>query len=128
MLQGILIASIVIPGTLVAQEGRLKYANKLFESKSYYYAAEAYEDVIARNTDSSVVANRLAESYDKTGNIEKAIEWYQVTERTDRLTEQQQLRLGLLQRQVGNYDSSEQILARYEAQYGENDVAREILS
>lgn len=112
----------------IAQNGRLKYANKLFETNSYYYAAEAYEDVIARKIDSAQVAQRLAISYDKIGNVSKAVEWYEVHNRSAMLTAEEQMRLGLLKRQLGEYDASEQLMASYASNFGPTDVTNEVLA
>lgn len=123
----ILILLTVIPLLATAQSGRLKYANKLYESMSYYYAAEAYEDCLARKTDSSTVASNIATSYDKIGNTQKAIEWYSFLERNNTLSKEQHLRLGLLERQVGRYQESEMLMASYEQKYGIQDVSSEVL-
>lgn len=117
----------VIPLLATAQSGRLKYANKMYETMSYYYAAEAYEDCIARKTDSSTVANNIATSYDKIGNTQKAIEWYSFMNRNNTLTKDQYLRLGLLQREVGNYQGSENIMASYEQKFGSNAISSDVL-
>jgi len=117
----------ILPIAATAQSGRLKYANKLFESMSYFYAAEAYEDCIARKTDSSAVASNIATSYDKIGNTQKAIEWYSFLNRTNSLSKEQHLRFGLLERQVGRYQESEMLMASYEQKYGIQDVSSEVL-
>lgn len=119
--------AMVIPFFNLSQSGRLKYADKQYEQKSYYYASEAYEDVIDRKTDSSVVAFRIADSYDKIGNTKKAAEWYRFIQRKGLLTREQHLRLALLERQLENYDGSSQLLASYEQKYGEQDVVKSIL-
>jgi outer membrane protein OmpA-like peptidoglycan-associated protein len=117
----------LIPLLATSQSGRLKYANKLYESMSYFYAAEAYEDCIARKTDSSTVAANIATSYDKVGNTQKAIEWYNFLNRNTVLSKEQHLRLGLLERQVGRYQESEMLMASYEQKYGIQDVSSEVL-
>lgn len=122
-----LILLAILPFFSQAQEGRLKYANKLYNDMSYYYAAEAYEDVIERKIDSSVVANNIANSYDKIGNTEQAIKWFRFLERNNTITQEQQLRLALLEREVGNYGESENLMASYTKTYGELDVANEVI-
>lgn len=110
------------------QESRLKYTNKLYERLAYYEAIQGYEEVIARKTDSSQVAVRLADCYDKTGNVEKAVEWYDYVRQTGSLSADQQIRLALLKRQLSAYDESVNILSSYEQQFGENDISAGILS
>ncbi len=116
------------PVVSYAQSGRLKYADKLYASQSYYFASEAYEDVLARKTDSSTIAVRIADSYDKIGNTQKAAEWYRHLQRTNQLNREQHLRLALLERQLENYKGSEQLLASYQSKYGAGDVAQNILT
>lgn len=41
----------ILPFVSYAQNGRLKYADKMYNEKAYYYASEGYEDVLARKTD-----------------------------------------------------------------------------
>ena len=107
-----------------AQKARLKYADKMFESQSYYFASEGYEDVLERRTDSLTVANRIAESYDKIGSTEKAVEWYRFIQRNNQLNKDQLLRLALLERELENYGTSETLLANYSNQYGAIDVTK----
>lgn len=124
----ILVLLVVLPFVSMAQSGRLKYADKLYSTMSYYYAAEAYEDVIARKTDSATVAKNLSSSYDKIGNTSKAIEWYRFLERNSQLDKDQQMRLALLEREAGNYKGSEDLMANYTTKYGESDVSRDVVA
>lgn len=123
----IVLFSTLLPFLNFSQTGRLKYADKMYEDKSYYYASEAYEDVLDRRTDSSVVAVRIADSYDKIGNTQKAAEWYRFIQRTSQLTKDQQMRLALLERQLENYKESDQLLASYEQKYGGDDLVANVL-
>ena len=117
----------ILPFFSQAQEGRLKYANKLFNDMSYYYASEAYEDVIERKVDSSVVANNIAYSYDKIGNTDQALKWYRFLKRSNSISKEQQLRLALLEREAGNYTESENLMASYTKEYGDLDVANDVI-
>ena len=94
-----------------AQKARLKYANKMYDAQSYYFASEGYEDVIDRKTDSMTVAHRIAESYDKIGNTAKAAEWYRYLNKKGQLSASEKERLSLVERQLGNYDASDALQA-----------------
>lgn len=118
---------LALPTLVFSQEGRLKYADKMYDQKSYHYASEGYEDVLARKTDSATVAVRLADSYDKIGNVQKAADWYQYLKRNNTISKDQHLRLALLERQLENYSSSEELLASFSSKFGENDVADNVL-
>lgn len=109
-----------------SQQARIKYADKMYDNKGYYYASEAYEDALARKADSSVVAAKIADSYDKMGNIKKATDWYQYINRKGELDQSQYIRLALLERQMSNYDESQKLLAEFSSKYGANDVASNI--
>lgn len=111
-----------------AQQSRLKYADKMYANEGYYYASEAYEDVLARKTDSATVAVKLADSYDKLGDINKAAAWYRYLKRNNNLNKEQLLRLALLERQLSNYDESKKLMDTYVQKYGQNDVASSIVS
>lgn len=111
-----------------AQRGRLNYANKMYQQKAYYYASEGYEDVLARKTDSADVAVNIADSYDKLGNTEKAVDWYTYLKRKGEIDKDQLLRLALLERQLGNYDGSKALLTQYSSKYDENEVVKNILN
>ncbi|MCO5258525.1 MAG: OmpA family protein [Crocinitomicaceae bacterium] len=107
-----------------AQNSRLKYADKMYDANAYYYASEAYEDALARKTDSSVVASKIADSYDKIGNRKKAAEWYSFLNKKGLLSKEQQLRYALLERGLENYNHSNELLANYEQKYGNNDFSK----
>lgn len=121
----IAITALVIPLIGHSQSSRLKYADRMYDNKSYYYASEAYEDVLARKTDSATVAVRMADSYDKIGNYKKATEWYRFLERKGLLTQEQHLRLALIVRGLEDYNESDRLLASFEQKYGENKIAEE---
>lgn len=111
-----------------SQTGRLKYAEKMYDQKAYYFASEAYEDVLARKTDSSTVAIKIADSYDKLGNVQKAASWYRYLKRKDKIEKEGLLRLALLEHQLGNYDQSKTLLSSYSSKYGESEVVENILN
>lgn len=110
-----------------AQNGRLKYADKMYDNKGYYYASQGYEDVLERKVDSSVVSLKLADSYDKIGEAQKARDWYNYMYAKGTINKEQLERLALLERQLGNFDKSNQLFQQYEEKYGANDVSKAAL-
>lgn len=124
----LLTALIALPFAAQSQSGRLKYANKMYLKQAYYNASQGYEDVIARKTDSSTVAVRIADSYDKIGNTEKAIAWYNFINRKNALNKDQHLRLVLLERELENYKGSSKLLASYKEKYGEENLSNDLIS
>lgn len=111
----------------IAQKGRLKYADRMFNNKSYAYASEAYEDVIARNSDSSSVASKIAYCYNKTGNYDKALAWYRYIQRTGKLTKEEHLKLALLERHTENYEESKALIESYKKQYGSTGIPSDLI-
>src|SRR5690554_5702375 len=122
----ILVTFLALPMLSTAQNGRLKYADKMYNQQAYYYASEAYEDVLERKTDSIDIASKIATSYDKIGNTEKAIAWYKYLQQNDKIGKYQLFRLGLLERQTDNYTGSEELLASYQSQYGMDNSAADL--
>lgn len=107
-----------------AQMRRLSEANKLYNKMAYYFAAEAYEDVLARGVDSTQIAPNIADCYDKIENNEKAVAWYEHIERKSVLNSRQLLRYAMVLRQVRNYDLSLQKFMEYETRYGATELTR----
>lgn len=103
---------------------RWNEANKLYNKMAYYFAAEAYEDVLARGVDSSQVAPNIADCYDKIENNEKAAAWYEYIDRKSILNSRQLLRYAMVLRQVRNYDLSLQKFMEYESRFGATDLTR----
>ncbi len=111
-----------------SQSGRLKFANKQFDNFCYAEAASAYEDVLARKVDSSVVADKIAISYDNSGQRDKAVIWYRYLNDKDMLNQDGLMRLALLERRMERYPESDFLLELYSARYGKCDVCDNILS
>lgn len=105
-----------------AQNGRLKYANKMFENKAYYTASEAYEDVLERKIDSSLVAQNITICYDKMGDYQKATKWYRYLARNGELSKEQHLRFAMLEKQQANHNDADILLASYQDKYGSSDI------
>lgn len=129
MKKGIALAVIVILSLGFASEAnaqmrRLRQANNLYNKMAYYFAAEAYEDVLSRGVDSLQIAPNIAECYDKIENNEKAVAWYELIDRRGVLNSRQLLRYAMVLRQVRNYDLSLQKFMEYEARYGSTELTR----
>ncbi len=118
------IVSMTFASEANAQMRRLREANKLYNKMAYYFAAEAYEDVLARGVDSTQIAPNIADCYDKIENNEKAVAWYEHIERRSVLNSRQLLRYAMVLRQVRNYELSLQKFTEYEVRYGANDITR----
>lgn len=88
------------------QDFRMKQANKLYNKMAYYYAAEAYEDVLSRGTDSMTVASKLAECYDKMEMNSRASIWYRYIEDKGSLTRHQLFRYAMVLTQLKEYELS----------------------
>src|SRR5690606_38666937 len=74
------------------------------------------------------IASKIATSYDKIGNTEKAIAWYKYLQQNDKIEKDQLLRLALLERQTENYTGSEELLASYQSQYGMDNIAADLFA
>ncbi|MDX1446883.1 OmpA family protein [Lishizhenia sp.] len=107
------ILTILFTFLVVGQEGRLKYANELLENKSYFYAAQAYEDVLERGIDSMSIASNIALAYDKTGDFMNALNWYEYIYTQGKCTDYQILRYVLLEKRAKNYTKAYETLTTY---------------
>jgi|GEM_PF-125128 len=109
------------------QQNRLNEANAFYNKMAYFYAAQAYEDVLERSKDSSLVAVKIADCYDKIEDNEKAVIWYNYLSSNTQLTQKQLLRSAVVRRQVGDYAGSIGQLSQYETKYGRNDVTKQLI-
>lgn len=115
---------VMVVGVSNAQMRRLAQANKLYNKMAYYYAAEAYEDVLVRGIDSTQIAGNIADCYDKIENNEKAAAWYEHIERRSVLNNRQLLRYAMVLKQVKKYDLSLQKFQEYEQKFGATELTR----
>jgi outer membrane protein OmpA-like peptidoglycan-associated protein len=110
-----------------SQNSRLKYADKMYANKGYYYASQGYEDVLERKVDSSVVSSKIADSYDKIGDNQKALSWYRYMQAKGTINQEQMERLALLERQAGNYEVSKEYFQAITAKNNSNDISKAVL-
>jgi outer membrane protein OmpA-like peptidoglycan-associated protein/tetratricopeptide (TPR) repeat protein len=105
---------------------RLKYADKLFDNGSYYYAVSAYEDVLDDKQDSLLVASKIAVAYDKIGNVPMAKKWYEYLERLNYMEPEELVRLIELCQQMGDYEKSNEYIEWYKQRFEENSYLNKL--
>lgn len=113
----------VMSSQLFAQQNRLKYAEKLYSGGVYADAAEAYEDVLERGVDSVKISDHITESYDQSGNQDKALEWYGYKKRNNTLTGEDFMRYSLLLGTKGKYREAREVLEQSLTKYGKDSLA-----
>ncbi|WP_430405765.1 OmpA family protein [Fluviicola sp.] len=112
----------VMSSQLFAQQNRLKYAEKLYSGGVYADAAEAYEDVLERGVDSVKISDHITESYDQSGNQNKALEWYGYKKRNNTLTREDFMRYSLLLGTKGKYLEAREVLEQSLTKYGKDSL------
>lgn len=122
----VMVICILAPLLGNAQNGRLKYANKQYANMSYYYASEGYEDVLDRGMDSSIVAKKIADSYHKINNVEKAYDWYGFLYRNNKLNQEEHLIYGNLLVAQGSEEQAINVHRAYVNAYGEDQGSRSL--
>lgn len=128
MKKNILTLAAFIPCLAFAQEARLKYADRMFDEMAYVAAASGYEDVIDRGIDSAQVANKIAMSYDQSGEARKALEWYNYLQRTNKISKDELMRSVMLSREIGDYQGSINRAQLYKQKFGSNDVIDKLIA
>lgn len=113
---------IFAPLLAIAQSGRLKYADKMFDQKRYYYAAEGYEDVLERGVDPKTIASKLAASYYEANNKEKALEWHRFLFNEGIITADEHLRLIYLLKYDDQLEKAKSMADLYIQKFGNNKV------
>lgn len=115
-----------IPFIASTQNSRMKHADKMYDQLAYFYAAEAYEDVLERSKDSAEVSINIADSYYRLGNVKKADAWYGYLYRKSKISKEQHIRYALLKRQLNDYTASNKLISEYESKYKSTDVTRNL--
>lgn len=100
----------LFPTLLFAQQKRYKLAEELFSKGAYADAAQVYEDVLARKTDSATVSEHISIAYDKSGNSSKALDWYHWRNLHATLDKEGAIRYSLLLCSDEQYERAEGIL------------------
>jgi outer membrane protein OmpA-like peptidoglycan-associated protein/tetratricopeptide (TPR) repeat protein len=117
-----LVFGLILNYGIYAQETRLRYAEKLYSGGVYADAAEAYEDVLERGVDSNRVAEQITDSYDQSGNPDKALEWYGYKKRNATITKTEYMRYSILLGTKGNYDDARKVLEESIARFGPDSL------
>lgn len=114
----IILTAICLPSLIWSQSGRMKLANEYLENQAFFYAAEAFEDVVSRSGDSLEIASRIAKSYFELGRLDKAVEWYEFLKEKEGLTQEESLNLIETYRQLDETDKAFSLIKRFQIQYG----------
>lgn len=123
----IILAITCFPALVWSQSGRVKLANQHLENRAYFYAAEAYEDVVERSGDSLAVAASIARAYYELGSLKNAAVWYEFLKENEGLTKEQLLNLIAAYRQLGHEEKAVSMIKRYQVQYGNHFLNDELL-
>jgi outer membrane protein OmpA-like peptidoglycan-associated protein len=102
------------------QQTHLQIADKYYYGYNYTAAIPVYEKLAAKKKVSSDILYKLAYSYDQMQNYQKALEKYQAyynknTEKNSDVL----LRIGDLQKTLGDYPSAKQSYSQYSASHGD---------
>jgi outer membrane protein OmpA-like peptidoglycan-associated protein len=111
---------LLAPFMLMAQQKRYKLAEKLYTQGSYADAAQVYEDVLARGMDSVLISAHISESYDKSNNAPKAVEWYTFRYGKAQLDKEGCIRYSMLLCNNEDYQKAQQVLAFTTFKFGED--------
>lgn len=111
---------LLAPFMLVAQQKRYKLAEKLYTQGAYADAAQVYEDVLARGMDSVMISAHISESYDKSNNSVKAVEWYTFRYSKAQLDKEGCIRYSMLLCNNEQYEKAQQVLAFTAFKFGED--------
>lgn len=123
--KNILSISLIFSSTFFCAYGqgsRLKFANRQFDSKAFYFAAEAYEDVLERGVDSLIIAKNIAESYKNIDNLTKADKWFDFLNANNKLTQEEMISAILIKRSLGDYKNAALLMKQYETNFGSNEL------
>ncbi len=123
----VLIILTLFPIVALAQSARLSYADKMFDQKRFYYAAEGYEDVLERGVNEAELARKLALSYFYSRNYSKSLEWFRFMYNEDLLKDKDFAYLIYLFKWDGRLDKALDMANLYKEKYGDNDDINEFI-
>jgi outer membrane protein OmpA-like peptidoglycan-associated protein len=122
------LVSISASFVVLSQGARLNYADKLYDNMRYFEASEAYEDVVERTKDSASVVPKIARSYDKLGNVEKSVSWYNYMLRNDVCDADDLIQLALNSRQVESNELFISALDKHDNKFGKTAYSERMLA
>lgn len=108
------------------QDSKLTKANDKFSRLAYAEAIDLYEHYLSKGGDSALAASKLATSYSKVNNVQKAHQWYEFLYAKNYLSANQYIEYALLKRQLKEYDKSIVILKQFETKFGPNDISKNL--
>jgi len=123
-----LISFIAISFLIHSQKSRKKFADKMFYTMMYNDAAQAYEDVLERTNDSLLVLPNIGRSYQKLGQTEKSVQWFDFMNKNGVIQPSDLLQLAFMKRELSDYTGFNNLLNEYVDTYGENEYINAILS
>lgn len=123
----VLIILTLFPFVTLAQSARLSYADKMFDQKRFYYAAEGYEDVIERGVKEIDVAKKLAFSYFYSWNYSKSLDWFRYMFNENIMQAEDYAYIIYLYKWNGRLDKALEMANIFKAKYGDNDHINEFI-
>jgi outer membrane protein OmpA-like peptidoglycan-associated protein len=108
-----LLIALLLPGTSSAQSAPERNANQLYENLAFSKAVEKYEKLHKLDTQNPKYIQRLAYSYYKMLNYEKALGYYSLLVKTDLHKAEDYYDYAQLLRVVGKFDDSKSWLEKY---------------
>lgn len=109
----LLIVALSFSVSIFGQAGKLKKANNYFNTLSYAYAANLYEELIGSEVDSPTLKSKLAYSYLKMDNNEMAIKNYALMVESSEATPADYYNYAYALKRVGNYTESDKWMQKY---------------
>lgn len=106
-----------IAGVAQAQKSKIQYGNKLFDDFEFYESARVFDEVarkeIRKNNFNYEVLLKAAQSYRYSGNLEKAVYYYDLLESKGQLSEQNLPEYIRVLMSLGQYARAKDLSAKY---------------
>lgn len=109
-----------------AQNPKLEKANQLYEDMAYPSAIKFYEKVLKKDPDNQEAKEKLAESYWKTGNLEKAEEQYADAVKSPGANSQLLFDYARVLQANGKYDEASSWYSKYADKGGNSGLANKM--
>ena len=109
------VLAIVFSSSLLAQEGLVMAANKLYDAKSYADAIPKYERVIKKDSNNTVVLGKLGDCYRLTNNTKGQVLCYGKLVEKGNADATQKLYYGQALMALGRYEEAKKSFSEYSA-------------
>lgn len=109
------VLTIVFSSSLLAQEGLVMAANKLYDAKSYADAIPKYERVIKKDSNNTVVLGKLGDCYRLTNNTKGQVLCYGKLVEKGNADATQKLYYGQALMALGRYEEAKKSFSEYSA-------------